>query len=58
MKLDEILKLNGEVITEEVLEKIIDSEYCTWFEKEDDCCYMTLYSPLANFESEKIKVYL
>ena len=66
MELDEILKLNNTIIIRWVLEDILESPYCTWFEIDEDdgmyegyvCYRITLKSQLSDFESTTIKVYV
>ena len=66
MELDEMLKLNNTIVIRWVLEDILESPYCTWFERdegdemyEDYICYrITLKSPVSDFENATIKVYV
>ena len=65
MKLDEMLKLNNKVVNVIQLEEVLESKYCTWYEKTDKgiyegyiCYEITLYAPFSDFESAKIKLYL
>ena len=66
MELDEILKLNNTIVIRWVLEDILKSPYCIYFEREDDneiypyyiCYRITLYAPLYDFERTTIKVYV
>ena len=66
MELDEILKLNNTIVIRWVLEDILKSPYCIYFEREDDneiypdyiCYRITLKSPVSDFGSATIKVYV
>ena len=66
MKLDEMLKLNNEVITNDILNEILESEECITFEN-NGCSgiypnkvwySITLKCDIADFEQEEINVYL
>ena len=59
MELDEILKLNNQVVTEEEVTKIIESPCCRWFGRIDDIgIYPTVICYMIMLENDRIKVYV
>ena len=59
MKLETILKLNNQVVTEEEVTKIIESPCCRWFGRIDDTeIYPTVICYMIILENDRIKVYV
>lgn len=65
-RLDEILALDGEIVTVEKLEEIIELDIVKWFENNGNSGRLIgykwysikLYSPTSDFEEEEISVYV
>ena len=59
MELEEMLKLNNTIVVRWVFEEIIESPFCTYFEREeDDKTYEGCICYRIDFKSTSIKVYL